>query len=183
MTTTATTAGETSAEQVIAAAIHEHEIETGAAVRKLQLAVEWVRLHPGDEVDTSVEWGMRELEIAGDGAPTVDEGAVAEFALAIGHSTDSGRRYLGDAVELAHRLPRIWARVLSGEVAVWKARRIAQATMSLPMEGRRPWTRPCTSWPPGVRMRSWTGRWRRHARSTTPPRPNAAAPRPRRSVT
>ena len=33
MTTTATTAGETSAEQVIAAAIHEHEIETGAAVR------------------------------------------------------------------------------------------------------------------------------------------------------
>ena len=135
MTTTATTAGETSAEQVIAAAIHEHEIETGAAVRKLQLAVEWVRLHPGEEVDTSVEWGMRELEIAGDGAPTVDEGAVAEFALAIGHSTDSGRRYLGDAVELAYRLPRTWARVLSGEVGVWKARRIAQVTASLPAAG------------------------------------------------
>ncbi|MCB8957405.1 MAG: hypothetical protein H6529_13130 [Nocardioides sp.] len=135
MTTTATTAGEVSAEQVIAAAIHEHDIETGAAVRKLQLAVEWVRLHPGDEVDTTIEWGMRELEIAGDGAPTVDEGAVAEFALAIGHSTDSGRRYLGDAVELAYRLPRVWGRVLAGEVAVWKARRIAQATVSLPPEG------------------------------------------------
>ena len=38
-------------------------------------------------------------------------------------------------MELAYRLPRVWARVLAGEVAVWKARRIAQATASLPPEG------------------------------------------------
>ena len=110
---------------------------TDLEIVQLQQAVEWVLLHPGDEVDTSVEWAMRDLEIAGDGAPTIDEGAVAEFALAIGVSTDSGRGYLGDAVELAFRLPRTWQRVLAGEVAVWKARTVAQSTRSLPMDGAR----------------------------------------------
>jgi hypothetical protein len=123
------------AESVLAAARRRHAAATKAEIDKLQLAVEWVLLHPGDEVDTSVEWGMRELEIAGDGAPTIEEGAVAEFALAIGVSTDAGRGYLGDAVELCYRLPRTWARVIAGEVATWKARRIAQATRSLPPEG------------------------------------------------
>jgi len=108
---------------------------TDLEVDKLLLAVEWVELHPGDEVDTSIEWGMRDLEIAGDGAPTIDEGAVAEFALAIGISTDSGRLYLGDAVELKYRLPRIWAKVTAGQVPVWKARKVAQATRSLPVAG------------------------------------------------
>src|SRR3954454_199051 len=125
--------------EVIDAAREQHQIENAAAVRKLQLAVQWVELHPGDEVDDEsgegVDWSMRDLQIAGAGAPTIDEGAVAEFALAIGVSTDAGRSYLGDAVELAHRLPRIWGRVVAGEVPVWKARRIAQATRSLPMAG------------------------------------------------
>uniref|UniRef100_UPI0037837CC4 HNH endonuclease signature motif containing protein n=1 Tax=Nocardioides sp. TaxID=35761 RepID=UPI0037837CC4 len=68
------------------------------------------------------------------GAPTVDEAAVAEFALAVGRTTDSGRHLLGDAVELRYRLPRLWARVVAGEVAVWKARKVAQATTSLPAD-------------------------------------------------
>jgi hypothetical protein len=124
---------------VIDAAREQHQIENAATIRKLQLAVEWVLLHPGDEVDDQsgegVDWSMREMEIAGEGAPTIDEGAIAEFALAIGISTDSGRVYLGDAVELAYRLPRIWRKVTAGTLPVWKARRIAQATMSLPPEG------------------------------------------------
>ncbi|MCA9573386.1 MAG: hypothetical protein KC656_36370, partial [Myxococcales bacterium] len=84
-----TTRGNTRDQQVIAAARATRDAMTGLEVELLLQAVAWVELHPGDEVDTSVEWGMRELEIAGDGAPTIDEGAVAEFALAIGHSTDS----------------------------------------------------------------------------------------------
>ena len=127
-TSTTRTAQVIEAARVTRSAMAELEVEL------LLGAVEWVQLNPGSEVDTSIEWGMRELEIAGDGAPTIDEGAVAEFALAVGLSTDAGRRYLGDAVELAHRLPRIWRRVVSGEVAVWKARKVAQATTSLPPE-------------------------------------------------
>ena len=122
-------------QQVIDAARANCAAMTQLELERLQWAVEWVRLHPGAEVDTTVEWGMRELEIAGDGAPTLDEGAVAEFALAIGVSTDSGRLFLGDAVELCYRLPRIWARVVDGRVPVWKARRIAAGTRSLPLDG------------------------------------------------
>ena len=58
-----------------------------------------------------------------------------EFAAATAVSTDAGHRYLGDAVETRYRLPRLWARVLAGEVPVWKARTIAQTTLSLPFEG------------------------------------------------
>ena len=122
-------------QQVIAAARERHAAAMRAEVDKLQLAVEWVLLHPGDQVDTSIEWGIRDLQIAGDGAPTIDEGAIAEFALAIGVSTDSGRAYLGDAVELAYRLPRIWERVVAGQVPTWKARKVAAATRSLPLDG------------------------------------------------
>ncbi len=120
---------------VIDAARANRAAITDLEIQRLQLAVEWVLLHPGDEVDTTVPWAMRDLEIAGDGAPTIDEGAIAEFALAIGVSTDSGRNYLGDAVELKYRLPRIWKRVLDGRLPVWKARKIADATRSLPADG------------------------------------------------
>jgi len=123
--------GDATAEELLGAVEEVAALETTAGIRKLQLAVEWVLAHPGEEVDTSIEFGMWDLQIAGDGAPTIDEGAVAEFAHAIGVSTDSAKQYLGDAVELAYRLPRIWARVMAGEVAVWKARKVAQATMSL----------------------------------------------------
>ena len=68
------------------------------------------------------------------GAPLVAEFSVAEFAAALGLSTDAGRGYLGEAVELRYRLPRLWARVTGGDLAAWKARRIARATIALTRE-------------------------------------------------
>ena len=61
----------------------------------------------------------------------VAEFCVADLALALGMSTDAGRGYLGDALELRYRLPKLWTVTTSGRVQVWKARRIAQATKSL----------------------------------------------------
>ncbi|WP_395656925.1 DUF222 domain-containing protein [Nocardioides sp.] len=125
-------AGTLTPESVLTAAQARHRVAVEAEIDLLVLATDWVVLHPGEQVDTSIEFGMRDLQIAGDGAPTIDEAAVAEFALAVGKTTDAGRLFLGDAVELRHRLPRLWARVVAGEVAVWKARKVAQATTSLP---------------------------------------------------
>ncbi|WP_395659043.1 HNH endonuclease [Nocardioides sp.] len=122
------------AELVLTAAAATREAIADLEVQQLIQACDWVALHPGEEVDTSIEFGMRDLQIAGDGAPTVDEAAVAEFALAVGRTTDSGRHLLGDAVELRYRLPRLWGRMVAGEVAVWKARKVAQATTSLPAD-------------------------------------------------
>jgi hypothetical protein len=106
-----------------------------AEIRQFQMAVWWAEIQPGDAVDLSVPWADRELQVAGDGAPTVAEFAVADFALTAGMSTDAGRHYLGDAVETCHRLPRLWARVIAGEVRVWKARQVARSTHSLSPEG------------------------------------------------
>lgn len=121
-------------EQVLDAARERHQVVTQAEADKLQLAVEWAALNPGDPVDETVPWTERDLEVAGDGAPTVAEFSIAEFALMIGISADAGRVFIGDAVELAHRLPKIWTRVLAGQVPVWKARKVAQQTRSLPMD-------------------------------------------------
>ena len=56
---------------------------------------------------------------------------MAEFAAAVGLPTETGKAYLGEALELRHRLPRTWARVRSGDLPAWRARRIARATIAL----------------------------------------------------
>ena len=66
-----------------------------------------------------------------EGAPLVAEFCVAEFAAAVGLPTETGKAYLGEALELRHRLPKTWARVRSGELAAWRARRVARATIAL----------------------------------------------------
>ncbi len=104
----------------------------------LYAAVTWAEQHPPESIDLAATWitggGDTGLPLAGPGAPLVAEFAIAEFALAIGRSTDSGRAYLADAIELKYRLPRHWTRVQNGEVPVWRARRISQATLGLTAE-------------------------------------------------
>lgn len=107
------------------------QLVVAAEAEQYRLAATWADLHPGDDLDPATEWAQREAEFAGQGAPTVAEFAVADFALAAGLSTDSGRALIGDALETRHRLPRLWARVLAGQVRVWRARKIAQATRPL----------------------------------------------------
>ena len=74
------------------------------------------------------------MPVAGEGAPLVAEFAITEFAAAIGVSTDAGKRYVGHALELAHRLPRVWRRVVNGDLRAWLARRIADQTLLLSPE-------------------------------------------------
>ena len=53
-------------------------------------------------------FGDTAVPIAGPGAPLVAEFSVAEFAAAVGMTTEAGRYYLGQAMELRYRLPRLW---------------------------------------------------------------------------
>jgi hypothetical protein len=101
-----------------------------AEVRVLAGAVAWAAMHAADSVHPEAVW-VGEVPIAGEGAPGVAEDAVVELAAALGMSTEAGRSYLGDALELRYRLPRLWARVSAGVVPVWRARRVASATMVL----------------------------------------------------
>ena len=116
------------------AALHDrHLVANQVEVDKLQLAVQWAIMNPVDSIDdaATVDGTQGELAVAGPGAPLVAEFCVGDLAMAIGISTDAGRTYLGDAVEIRYRLPRIWGQVMAGRVQVWKARKIAQATKPL----------------------------------------------------
>ncbi len=75
-----------------------------------------------------------ELRLAGQGGFAVCEFAVCELAAALGMSEPAARAYVGQAVELRDRLPRLWGRVMDGAVPAWKARGVAAETIPLPVE-------------------------------------------------
>ena len=95
-------------------------------------AYAWAVAHPAepDGCDAALfhhEWGV--LPISGPGVPQVEEFCVAELGAALGISTEAAKKMMGHALELAHRLPRLWARVQRAEVPVWRARLVAEATI------------------------------------------------------
>src|SRR5699024_6026964 len=77
-----------------------------------------------------VSGGMEHEEpIAGEGAPLVAEFCFAELGSVLGISTVAAKRLVGQALELRHRLPRLWALVQAGRVPAWRARTVAEATI------------------------------------------------------
>ena len=122
---------------LLAAVRAERAAADAAEARLLLLACEWADLHPADSIDDAavlVRGGETALAVAGEGAPLVAEFSVAELAAALRLPTRTGRELIGEALELRHRLPRVWARVQSGDLPAWRARRIAQATLALSPE-------------------------------------------------
>ena len=105
-------------------------------------AATWAELHPAESIHVAAAWaessfGEAPLVLAGPGAPLVAEFCVAELGAALGMTTDAARALIADAVETKHRLPKLYARVMSGSLPVWRARRTAQVTVGLSVEGRR----------------------------------------------
>ncbi len=100
---------------------------------KLVAAVEWAALHePTGTGDAAYWWEAGHLvPLAGEGAPQIGEYAIAEFATALGVTTDAGRRLIGHGLEIAWRLPQLWKAVQAGRVPAWRAVRVAEATMAL----------------------------------------------------
>ena len=128
-----------SPEAVLASARSAKQTENQAAIQLLMNAVEWASMHePVDEGDAAYWWESGEMTpLAGPGAPQVAGFAVAEFAAAIGSTTDAGRALIGQGLELAHRLPKTWEQTLAGRVPAWRARRIADHTTDLTSEAAR----------------------------------------------
>ena len=123
---------------VLAAVREDTALVDAGEVRRLQRAVDWAAMHSVDSIAWAATYfdcgGDTGMPVAGPGAPLVAEFSVPEFAAAIGVSTDAGKAYLGEAVELHYRLGRVWARVVAGDLVPWKARKIAKATIILSVE-------------------------------------------------
>ena len=101
---------------------------------RLLLAADWADRHPGVERISAAELRAgkeRGLQFGGEGTPVVAEFAPAEFAAAIGTTSGAGQRLVADVLDLRHRMPRLWQRVVDAEVEAWQARKIAQATRPL----------------------------------------------------
>ncbi len=133
-----------------ARAVHQHSvIETLDAVDRLyvarveaeaasfELAAHFADLHPGEALDPgSMSWPGREraVRLGGRGTPLVSEFAAAELGARMRMGTWSARRYIGDALEVRHRLPLLWARVVSREARVGSVRLVATRTRALSPE-------------------------------------------------
>ncbi|MEG3093482.1 DUF222 domain-containing protein, partial [Sphingomonas sp. PB1R3] len=103
-------------------------------VERLHAVIEWCVMHETDD-EAVASFGDHGIPLAGDGTPWVSEFAVMELGAALGQSTDTAKRYVGAALEVRYRLPRLWERVAAGELPFWKARFIAERTMCLPEAG------------------------------------------------
>ncbi|HEY0237429.1 MAG TPA: hypothetical protein VGC37_02175 [Friedmanniella sp.] len=127
-------------EVATAAQLADRIAATHAAVREaeceeLVLAAAWADVHyleAGTDdyrplVQRACAWG-------GDGCPPVAEHCAHELGALRGTGAVAARMLIGDALDLRHRLPRLWALVRTGVVRAWQARAVAQATHDLDWE-------------------------------------------------
>lgn len=102
----------------------------------MALAAHWADMHgvldgPGADEGRALPGMERLIQYGGEGTPEVAEFAPAELAAELGISPAAGLSLIADALDLRHRLPRLWQRVLAGEVRRWMARKAAQETREL----------------------------------------------------
>jgi hypothetical protein len=63
--------------------------------------------------------------------PTIADFAAAELGCVLRISDGAASRLIGDALDLRHRLPKIWAAAVAGQAPAHQARHIATATRHL----------------------------------------------------
>jgi hypothetical protein len=109
------------------------ELENAEAARQLTLAAAWADLHPPESIHDAASFTApgceHEEPIAGEGAPLVAEFCVAELGTVLGITTTAAKKLIGHALELRHRLPRLWDQVHAGAVPAWRARAVADTTI------------------------------------------------------
>lgn len=121
-----------------------------ADVEVLESALAWAHAHPAasqgeaagwrsDAVPTSGTYaaalfGEKAIPIAGPGAPLVAEFAVFELAAALDQSHEATLALLGDVLDLAHRLPRLWGLVRALRVPAHLGREAARQSRDLDLD-------------------------------------------------
>ncbi len=102
----------------------------------LQAAAHWADLHSELARATSplLPGSEQLVQFGGDGTPVLAEFAPAELGVVLATSSSAAERLVGDALDLRHRLPRLWARICAGEVKPWIGRKCAEATRHLSVE-------------------------------------------------
>jgi len=106
-----------------------------AEVRRLHIAAQWAgpkcwrRGHGEPAARTE-----RPVRLGGESTPTVAAFAPAELGCVLRMSDGAAAKLIGDALDLRHRLPLVWAATQTGQVPAYQARDIAKATRHLSAE-------------------------------------------------
>jgi hypothetical protein len=109
-----------------------------AEVALLQSVVTWSAAHRVEhEVVTEATFGESGVLLGGVGCPLVSEFDVYDLAATLGMSSEGGCSYVARTLELRYRLPKAWEQVVALRVPVWKAFKVADATMGLCWEAAR----------------------------------------------
>ena len=76
----------------------------------------------------------RAVQVGGAGTPRIAEFAYAELGARMQMGPWSAKRYVADALDVRHRLPLVWARVVAREARIGNARLVATRTRHLSVE-------------------------------------------------
>lgn len=112
-------------------------LERAGVNSNLILAGTWADRYPADSIDPyqlEVRGGDRTVQPGGDGTPSMAKLAITEFATTLGKATGTGERMIGDALDLRHRLPRLWQRLCNMEIDGRDCQTIARETHHLTFE-------------------------------------------------
>jgi hypothetical protein len=105
--------------------------------RQLIMATCWADCHPAESIDPDqleIAGGDRPIHPGGPDTPEMAGFAVAEFGVTLGLSIPSTERFIADALDLRHRLPRIWDRICRNEIDGLRGQLIARETRHLSLE-------------------------------------------------
>jgi hypothetical protein len=111
-----------------------HRLVLEHECRLIVLAAHWADLHDPDSqapVEKPLPGAERGRQLGGEGTAEVLEFAAAELGARMETTIGSARALMADGLDLRHRLPELWQLILGDRVAVWKARKVAQATRHL----------------------------------------------------
>ncbi len=97
----------------------------------LRLALHWADLHGDDPGEGRGLGSDQLLELGGEGTPRVRELCWGEFAIARRCSVISAKNLGADALDLRHRLPRVWVAVQELRLPGWVGRKVAVMSRSL----------------------------------------------------
>jgi hypothetical protein len=131
-----TSIGDLSAAELLAAeesgVRQKRQLEVDALLRLLA----WCDLHSLDPQSQPGAvpvrlGGDRLVRLGGEGTPETSELCMAEFAVASNAGWIATSHRAAAALDLRHRLPRLWERVQRLDVEVWVARRIADLSRQL----------------------------------------------------
>ncbi|MGH3412307.1 MAG: hypothetical protein ACRDPH_04410 [Marmoricola sp.] len=115
-----------------------------AEAEELRLVADWAHSYPGEAFECA-SWADPHLvdldeggdgldRLGGEGTPPVAQFAVEQLATRLGVSTGSAMHLVASALDLAHRHPVLWHRVLSDDCPARIARKVADACRALPAE-------------------------------------------------